>query len=74
MRVEVRCYSGRAAEERPVCFRFDDYEYVVEAVLEEWRGPDHRFFKIQADDGNVYILRHQTSVPDGAWDLVRDLG
>ena len=74
MRVKVQCYSGRTADERPVRFTFDDHEYVVEQVLEEWRGPDHQFFKIQADDRHVYILRHETSMPDGAWELVRDIG
>ena len=73
MRVEVQCYSGRTADEIPVQFKFDDYEFFVEEVLEAWRGPDHQFFKIQADDGNVYILQHEASVPDGAWDLVRDI-
>lgn len=43
---------------------------MVEEVLEQWYGPDHAFFKLRADDGNVYILRHLTSMPDGGWELV----
>ena len=31
---------------------------------------EYAFFKLRADDGNLYILRHQTSVPDGDWELV----
>lgn len=49
MRVEVQCYSERAADERPVHFRFDDYEFLVEEMLEDWRGPDHQFFKVRAE-------------------------
>jgi hypothetical protein len=28
------------------------------------------FYKVQANDGNIYIIRQQTSTPDGTWDLV----
>jgi hypothetical protein len=43
---------------------------MVEDVLDQWYGLEHVFFKVRADDRKVYILRHQTSVPDGEWDLV----
>ncbi len=43
---------------------------MVREVLDQWYGPEHAFFKIRGDDGNLYILRHETSVPDGDWDLV----
>jgi hypothetical protein len=32
---------------------------VVEEVVDQWYGPDAAFFKVRADDGNLYILRHQ---------------
>ncbi len=70
MRVQVECYSGRKADERPVRFRLDGHEYLVEEVLDQWHGPEHSFFKVRADDGQVYVLRHEISVPDGEWDLV----
>jgi hypothetical protein len=76
MKVQVECYAGRKADERPVRFRLDRHEYMVEEVLDQWYGPEHLFFKVRADDDKVYILRRQTSVPDGEWDLVsfRDTG
>ncbi len=70
MKVQVVCYAGRKADERPVRFQVDDHGYVVEEVVDQWYGPEHVFFKVRADDGNLYILRRQTSVPDGAWDLI----
>jgi hypothetical protein len=70
MRVQVQCYSGRKADERPVRFRLEEREYLVEEILDQWYGPEHAFFKVRADDGNLYILRHRTSAPDGDWDLV----
>ena len=69
MKLEVDCYSGRKADERPVRFRIDDREYVVEEVLDQWFGPQEIFFKLRADDGNLYILRQRTSTPDSPWDL-----
>ncbi len=70
MKVQVECYSGRKADERPVRFRMDDHEYTVQELLDQWYGPEHTFFKVRAHDGNIYILCHQTSVPDDAWELV----
>ena len=70
MKLEVDTYSGWKADERPVRFRADGHEYGVEEILDQWYGPDHAYYKVRADDGNLYILRHETSTPDGAWDLV----
>jgi len=70
MKIYVQCHSGRKAEERPVRFRLAEHEYIVEEVLDQWYDPDHIFFKVLADDGNLYILRHETSTPDGEWELV----
>jgi uncharacterized protein (UPF0128 family) len=68
MKLEVDCYSGRKADERPVRFRVDGHEYMVEELLDQWYGPEDVFYKVRADDGNLYILRQQTS--DESWDLV----
>ncbi|MGE5110388.1 MAG: hypothetical protein ACM3JB_06000 [Acidobacteriaceae bacterium] len=51
-------------------FRLDEHEYIVEEVVDQWYGPEHLFFKLCANDGNLYILRHETSVPEGTWELV----
>ncbi|HEX6879521.1 MAG TPA: hypothetical protein VF135_04080 [Terriglobales bacterium] len=70
MRLEVECYAGHKADERPVRFRLDEHVYVVEEVVDQWYGPDDIFFKLRADDGNLYILRREASAPNGEWDLV----
>ena len=70
MRVDVHCYPGRVRDERPVRFRLGEHEYMVEEVLDQWYGPEDVIFKVRADDGNVYILRHQTSALDGDWNLI----
>ena len=66
----MECYSGRKADERPVRFRLDGQEYFVEEVLDQWYGPEDVVFKVRADDGNVYILRHETPAPDGEWSVI----
>ena len=68
MELEVSCYSGRKADERPVRFRLDKRDYTVEEVLDQWYGPDDAFYKVRAQDGNTYVLRRQMSA--GSWHLV----
>jgi len=70
MKVEVECHAGYKADERPLRFRLDGREHGVEQVIDQWYGPASTYFKVLADDGNLYILREQTSTPGGAWDLV----
>jgi hypothetical protein len=59
MVLKVQCYAGYKADERPVRFRLGDREYLVEELLDRWYGPDDTYFKVRAEDGNLYILRHQ---------------
>ena len=61
--LKVECYSGYRADERPLRFAFvgktDTPQYEVKEVLDQWYGVGFRCFKVRADDGNIYILRHQ---------------
>ena len=66
MILRVRSYSGRKADERHVRFQLGDHEYVVEEVVDQWYGPD-AFFKVRADDGNLYILSTRAWETNGAW-------
>jgi len=61
MKLRVECYSGRKADERPVRFQLGDRDYLIEEVLDQWYGPDSAFFKVRADDGNLYILRRKAA-------------
>ncbi|MBI4873814.1 MAG: hypothetical protein HY822_04170 [Acidobacteria bacterium] len=69
MNVEVFCYSGYKGDERPVRFRLGSTDYQVEDILDRWYGPDDTYFKVRADDGNLYILRRRSSAPEGEWSL-----
>lgn len=69
MKLQVECYAGQKADERPVRFRLDERDYMVEELLDQWYGADDVFFKVRADDGNLYILRHNSSANQDAWHL-----
>ena len=68
--LRVECFAGRKADERPVRFWLDDKEYLVQAILDQWYDPESIFYKVRADDGNLYIIRQRISTPDQSWDLV----
>lgn len=65
--MQVKCYSGCKANERPTHFDLRGREYAVEEILDRWYGPEDTFFKLRADDGNIYILRYKPT-PD-TWSL-----
>lgn len=69
MKLRVECYAGHKADERPIRFELDGRDYLVEELLDQWYGPDAQFFKVRADDGNLYILRHRTSGGADEWSL-----
>jgi hypothetical protein len=63
MELKVECYAGCRADERPLRFAWKPgaRTFAVKQVLDQWYGVGYRCFKVEADDGNVYILRHQES-------------
>jgi hypothetical protein len=69
MRIEVVCYSGYKGDERPLRFRLGSQDYVVEELVDQWYEPQDACFKVRANDGNVYILRRRSSVPEGEWSV-----
>ncbi len=56
--LRVQTYSGRKADERPTRFQLGERSYEIDEVLDQWYGPDETFYKVRADDGNLYILEH----------------
>ena len=68
--LKVECYAGYKADERPLRFRMESAgakTFEVREVLDQWYGPGYECFKVRADDGNLYILRHNAS--DDLWTL-----
>lgn len=67
MEIRVECYAGHCGEEEPRAFRLGERRVEVMAIVDRWLAPHHRYFKIQAYDGTVYILRHDE--PSGRWEM-----
>ncbi len=64
----VECCSSRNADEQPVRFQLGERRYRVEEMLDRWFGPPETFFKVRADDGSLYTLRHRHNAVD-EWSL-----
>ena len=58
MNIRVECYSGRKADERPIKFWLEDVALFIESIVDQWQIPDAQYFRVRADDGNTYVLRH----------------
>ena len=73
MKLHVECYSGYRADERPLRFtsleKAGSPKFEVTEVLDQWFGVDYQCFKVRADDGNIYILRHELREDEGCWRL-----
>ena len=67
MKLRVQCYAGHRGEEEPRAFDLDDRRIEIMQIIDRWLCPDHRYFRVQAYDGSVYILRHNEA--GGEWEL-----
>ena len=67
MTVRVESYSGYKADERPLRFQLGERWLAIEEILDRWYDPDAVFYKVRAEDGDVYVLRHRE--PEDSWTL-----
>lgn len=67
--IKVETYSGYKADERPRSFAIRDRVLKVEECLDRWYGEGYAYFKVSADDGYTYIIRHDKSIDQ--WELVK---
>jgi len=65
--IRVECYSGYRADERPTRFVLRGRQFDVLDVDDRWYSPGADYFRVRADDGNMYVLRHD--VAQDAWSL-----
>lgn len=72
--IQVECYSGFKANERPVAFTYQGERRIIEEIVDRWYdgGLDSGrsvidYFKVRTADGKVYLLRYQSELD--AWSL-----
>ena len=56
--IHVECYAGYRADERPLRFTLNGRVFEVQEVADRWQSPGVMYFRVHADDGNFYVLRH----------------
>jgi len=66
-RIRVECYAGHRADVEPRRFFIGEREITVNAIIDRWLDPSHRYFKVRGDDDGIYILRHEIS--RDAWEM-----
>jgi hypothetical protein len=65
--VGVECYAGHRGEQTPRTLMLGDRRIIVLEVLDAWLAPDHRYFKLRGDDGDIYLIRHDER--SSTWEL-----
>lgn len=65
--VAVDCYEGSRGEETPRRFSFEDQLVEIRTVVDQWRTPDYRYFKVKTAVSENYTLRQD--VRSGTWEL-----
>lgn len=66
-RLRVECHAGYRADEEPRRIFIGERDITVDAILDRWLDPEHRYFKVRGSDGGIYILRHDLT--DERWEL-----
>ena len=65
MALRVECSAGLAGEPEPSVVWFGARRVGVRAVVDRWFAPDKRWFRVDADDEQLYVLRHDQSTASG---------
>ena len=56
--IRVQCYAGYRADEKPQRFTLRGREFQIHEIDGQWYSPAASYFRVRADDGNFYVLRH----------------
>lgn len=56
--LKVERFSGYELNRRPVAFSLMDRRYEIKDVVDRWYGEGASYFKVKADDDNIYLLKY----------------
>lgn len=65
--VQVECYAGYRGGQEPRRFHLGERTIEAAEIIDQWQGPDYRYFKLRGNDGAIYILRHDE--PADRWEM-----
>jgi hypothetical protein len=66
-RVEVECYAGYKADERPMRLKMGEQSLEIVEVEDRWYSPGETYFRVRVEDGDRYVLRHEEA--QDVWSL-----
>ena len=67
MTIRVECYAGYRGNQEPLAFWFGARRLIVRDIVDRWFAPTQRWFKVEADDGQLYVLRQDEATAE--WEL-----
>lgn len=67
MNLKVESYALPFRDEEPRAFFLGQCRIEVVEIIDRWLASDYGYFKVLADDGANYILRHD--LPTDTWEL-----
>jgi hypothetical protein len=70
--IQVGCYSGYKANERPTNFTVRGRKLLVEEIIDRWYGVNHSYFKILANDQKIYLIKYDQD--EDLWTLEKIMG
>jgi hypothetical protein len=66
-RIEVECYSGYRAHERPVAFTLENRRWEIVEIIDRWyegglrpSQPALDYFRVRTAEGRVFVLRYNS--------------
>ncbi len=63
-RVQVECYSGYKANEKPIAFTRNGVRREIQEIIDRWYEgdvpgrPAADYFKVKTTDGEIFMLRY----------------
>ncbi|HET8721132.1 MAG TPA: hypothetical protein VFM24_03845 [Nitrospira sp.] len=64
----VEAFAGYKGEKTPRSFTFEGKTLHVLRVVDRWYTDTHSFFRVQASDGQRYVLR--LDLDEDCWELI----
>ncbi len=56
--MRVECYAGYRADERPMRFALRGRVFEIIEIQDRWYSPGAVYFRVRAEDGDYFVLRH----------------
>ncbi len=69
--IKVECHAGYKGDQYPQRFTLGEQVLDVAEVEDQWYSPSAQYFRVQASDGNIYVLRHDQERDSWSLDAFR---